>query len=85
MFSLVLDENTDSANKKRLIIYAQYITEKGLEYTILSNKQIKTGSANVVNIVKMVVDELKQNCIDISKMVRISSTDAASVMIGRTA
>ncbi|XP_060572444.1 zinc finger protein 862-like [Ruditapes philippinarum] len=83
IFSLVLDESIDNANKKRLIMYAQYIAEEGLEYALLSNQQIKTGSASAVNIVKMVVDELKHKNIDITKMAGIS-TDGASVMTGRT-
>ena len=82
VFSLVLDESTDNANKKRVLMYAQSVDEDGLKYSFLSNKQIKTGSACAENIVALVLDELKQKNLDISKMVRIS-TDGASVMTGK--
>ncbi|XP_053385814.1 zinc finger protein 862-like [Mercenaria mercenaria] len=83
VFSLVLDESTDNANKKRVLLYSQCVSEDGLEYCLLSNKQIKDGSANAINIVNLVVSELKEKKIDISKMVGVS-TDGASVMTGKT-
>lgn len=83
VFSLVLDESTDNANKKRVLMYAQCVTDSGLDYCLLSNKQIKDGSANAQNIVNLVVNELKEKKIDITKMVGVS-TDGASVMTGKT-
>ncbi|XP_060589612.1 zinc finger protein 862-like [Ruditapes philippinarum] len=82
VFSIVLDESTDIGNQKRVLMYAQYVTLDGLEYCLLSNKQLTAGSGNADNIVEMVIDELKSKGLDISKMVGIG-TDGASVMTGR--
>ncbi|XP_052227215.1 zinc finger protein 862-like [Dreissena polymorpha] len=82
VFSLTLDESTDRGNLKRMIMYAQFCTEAGLEYALLSNKQIEEGSACARNIVEMVVSELKSKALDIRNMVGIG-TDGASVMTGR--
>ncbi|XP_053372515.1 zinc finger protein 862-like [Mercenaria mercenaria] len=82
VFSLTIDESTDNGNLKRLIMYAQCVSETGLEYNLLTNKQILEGSADAKNIVSMVVEELKSKGLDITKLVGIG-TDGASVMTGR--
>lgn len=66
---------------KRLIMYAQNVSDTGPKFCLLSNKQIVEGSA--VDIVQMVVDKLKSKGLDISKTVGIGK-DGASVMTGRT-
>ncbi|KAH3781539.1 hypothetical protein DPMN_159370 [Dreissena polymorpha] len=73
VFSLVLDESTDNANKKRLMMYAQYLGDDGLDYALLSNKQVKMGSASAVNIVQLVLKDLKEKNIDTSKFVELIS------------
>ncbi|XP_053377704.1 zinc finger protein 862-like [Mercenaria mercenaria] len=82
VFSLVLDESTDIGNSKRVLMYAQCVTVEGLDYCLLSNKQLTAGSGNADNIVEMVLSELKSKGLDISKMVGIG-TDGASVMTGK--
>lgn len=84
MYSVTLDESADNGNLKRVIMYAQCVTEHGLEYCLLSNKQISEGSASAKNIVPMVVEELKSKGLDITQLVGLW-TEGASVMTGRKA
>ena len=79
---MTIDESTDRGNIKRVLMYAQYVTEVGLEYCLLSNKKISEGSACARNIVNMVVTELKEKGLDITKMVGLG-LDGASVMTGK--
>ncbi|XP_052249683.1 zinc finger protein 862-like [Dreissena polymorpha] len=83
VFSLTIDESTDNGNLKRVLMYTQFVKEGALKYRLLTNKVISEGSACAVNIVSMVLEELKTKGLDISKMVGIG-TDGASVMTGRT-
>lgn len=53
-------------------MYAQCVAESGLDYCLLSNKQLKERSANSENIVAMVLDELQSKGLDISEMVGAS-------------
>lgn len=40
VFSLILDESTDRGNRKRLLVYIQYLHERKLQTNLLSNIKI---------------------------------------------
>jgi hypothetical protein len=82
VYSLMLDESTDNANHKMLLLYLQYYTDNGLQQCLLDNVQLTEAKAGAETIVNRVLDELKQKGLDVSKMVGIG-TDGASVMTGR--
>jgi len=64
-------------------MYCQCVSESGLNYFLLSNKQISEGSANTTNHGLLVLLVPKDKGLDITKMVVIG-TDGASVMTGKT-
>ncbi|KAH3871957.1 hypothetical protein DPMN_035172 [Dreissena polymorpha] len=66
VFSLTIDESTDNRNLKRVLMYTQCVKEGELKYRLLTNKLISEGSACAVNILSMVLEELKTKGIDIS-------------------
>ena len=83
-FAIIIDESTDNANTKRILIYVQYLSNNGeKKVCLLGNKQINEGSANAVNLTSIVLNAIKEKGLDIETMVGIG-TDGASVMTGST-
>ena len=82
VYSLMIDESTDRANKKQLLAYVQYFHEKKLKTNLLENIEITTAKADAETITSKILTELNIKGLDIRKMVGIG-TDGASVMTGR--
>ena len=83
LYSIKIDESTDRGNKKRLILYAEFVNRDFKKETkFICNSEITTATADAETIVNVVLAELRNKGIDISGMIGIS-TDGASVMTGR--
>ena len=81
-YAITIDESTDRGNKKRLLIYVDYLVNGAKETRFLSNVQITTGTADAETITKCVLAELASYELDPEDMSGIG-TDGASVMTGR--
>ena len=78
----MIDENTDRANKKRLLMYCQYFKDSDIHSDFLANIQITSATADASTIYSAVVSDLAAKGIDISRLIGIG-TDGASVMTGK--
>ena len=76
LYSITIDESTDRGNKKRLILYAEFLNRDFKKETKF------ICNANAETIVNVVLAELRNKGIDISGMIGIS-TDGARAMTGR--
>ena len=57
VYSLMIDESTDRANKKQLLAYLQYFHEKKLKTNLLENIEI-TSKADAETITSKILTEL---------------------------
>ena len=81
VYSIIIDESTDIGNRKRLLIYAQYLSQQQTEMCLLNNIGITECKASADVILSKITEELKQKGIKMSSLVGIG-TDGASVMTG---
>ncbi|CAC5377495.1 unnamed protein product [Mytilus coruscus] len=81
-FSVMVDESTDRANKKRLLMYCQYFKDTEIQSDLLANIQITSATADASTIYSAMVSHLAEKGIDISRLIGIG-TDGASVMTGK--
>jgi len=81
-FAISIDESTDRANHKKLIMYVDYLNNYEKHTRFLSNMFIEKSTANAETITHLVLQELKSKGINLQKLIGIS-TDGASVMTGR--
>ena len=79
-FVLMIDETTDVAVMKQLVIYAKYIENGAVQTRFLSMIQIRNGTAST--IVEAVTKFCEEWNLDIKKMCGLGS-DGASVMLGK--
>lgn len=82
LYSLMIDESNDKANRKRMLIYAQYLSGSDIECALLSNVEITEGTADAETLVGKVLEELKCKGLDLKNLVGLG-TDGASVMTGK--
>ncbi|XP_053373826.1 zinc finger protein 862-like [Mercenaria mercenaria] len=82
VYSIVLDESTDNANRKRLLVYAQYLSKSEIDTCLLNNIEITEGSATADVIVSKILMELRDKGLNLDNLVGVG-TDGASVMTGR--
>ena len=98
VYSVIIDESTDMGNRKRLLVYGQYLCKKmvdvidgdiisqiemnQIDMCLLNNIEITECKASADVIASKVVVELKDKGIEMSKLIGIG-TDGASVMTGR--
>lgn len=82
VFSLMLDESTDRGNRKRLLVYIQYLHERKLQTSLLSNIEILTAKADAETITNHVLTELRMKGLSVAGLVGIG-TDGANVMTGK--
>lgn len=82
LYSIMTDESNDRGNRKRMLIYAQYLSGSEVECCLLNNTEITEGTADAETLVTKVLDELKCKGLDLKNLVGIG-TDGASVMTGR--
>ena len=68
-------------NRKRLLVYAQYLSPQQTEMCLLNNIEISECKASADVLVSKVTEELEQKGIKMSNLVGIG-TDGASVMTG---
>ncbi|KAK6167148.1 hypothetical protein SNE40_021245 [Patella caerulea] len=78
----MIDESTDRANSKRLLIYSQYLTKTDVQTSLLSNVEITESCGTSQLLVDKIRKELDSHTINIKNLVGMS-TDGASVMTGR--
>ena len=79
LYSKTIDESTDRGNKKRLILYAEFVNRDFKKETkFICNSEITTATADAETIVNVVLAELRNKGIDISGMIGIS-TDGANL------
>ena len=82
LYSIMADESTDKGNRKRILMYAQYISGDSIDTFLLSNTEISEGTADAETLVSKILNELKCKGLDLSNLVGIG-TDGASVMTGK--
>ena len=82
LYSIMADESTDKGNRKRILMYAQYISGDSIDTFLLSNTEISEGTADAKTLVSKILNELKCKGLDLTNLVGIG-TDGASVMTGK--
>lgn len=80
-FVLMIDETTDVAVLKQLVIYARYITDSGVQTRFLGMLNIPDGTA--LTIVEAVTKFCDDWNLDINQKLCGLGSDGASVMLGR--
>lgn len=78
VFSLILDEITDRGNSRQLLVFIQYLHERKLETSLLSNIEILTAKADAETI-NHVLTRLWVKVLNVAGLVGIG-TDGANVM-----
>ena len=94
VYSIIIDESTDKGNRKRLLVYGQYMVKREvetenetelknqLEMCLLNNTEITECKASADVIASKVLLELRDKGVNVQKFIGIG-TDGASVMTGR--
>ena len=81
LYSITANESTDKGNRKRILMYLQYISGDSIDTFLLSNTEISEGTADAETLVSMILNELKCKGLDLTNLVGLG-TDGACIMTG---
>ena len=79
-YSVMIDESTDVAILKEMVVYARYISDGDVKTTFLHISELFNGKADTIE--SSLLACLEENDLPLSKLVGLG-TDGASVMTGR--